>query len=164
MSTTERAHVGPIECDVASHTIVTEDDRDLLRALTVWQPWARQLCEGVKRAENRGWTSPYRGVLLIHAGHGVALDEPPITRETHPAGVIVGAVQLLAIHEARPGCCQLPGADHSGDRMSAYHWECEPVALFDRPVKARGQLQCWTPTSAALDAVCRQLTREHQEA
>lgn len=37
-------------------------------ALTVWQPWAQLLAIGAKRFETRGWPTPYRGPLAIHAG------------------------------------------------------------------------------------------------
>lgn len=39
-----------------------------MKALTVWQPWAWLIAEGVKDVENRTWAARYRGPLLIHAG------------------------------------------------------------------------------------------------
>ena len=39
-----------------------------MRVLTIWEPWASLIALGVKRVENRGWSTAYRGPLLIHAG------------------------------------------------------------------------------------------------
>jgi hypothetical protein len=36
--------------------------------LTLVQPWASLVAIGAKRIETRGWSTPYRGLLLIHAG------------------------------------------------------------------------------------------------
>lgn len=37
-------------------------------ALTIWEPWASLCADGHKPVENRGWSTPYRGPLFIHAG------------------------------------------------------------------------------------------------
>ncbi len=39
-----------------------------VRLLTVRQPWAWAIVHSTKRIENRSWSTPYRGPLLIHAG------------------------------------------------------------------------------------------------
>ena len=39
-----------------------------MKALTVWQPLANLVIEGVKRVENRSWRTDCRGALAIHAG------------------------------------------------------------------------------------------------
>jgi activating signal cointegrator 1 len=38
-----------------------------MRALTLWQPWASLIAVGAKTIETRGWSTSYRGPLLIHA-------------------------------------------------------------------------------------------------
>lgn len=40
----------------------------MMRTLTVKQPWASLIVMGIKDVENRTWTTPYRGRILIHAG------------------------------------------------------------------------------------------------
>lgn len=39
-----------------------------MNVLTLLQPWAWLIVHGPKRWENRTWTTPYRGPLVIHAG------------------------------------------------------------------------------------------------
>ena len=38
-----------------------------VRALTLWQPWSSAVPLGLKTVETRGWSTKYRGVLLITA-------------------------------------------------------------------------------------------------
>lgn len=38
-----------------------------IRLLTLWQPWASLVAEGLKRYETRSWPTDYRGLIAIHA-------------------------------------------------------------------------------------------------
>ena len=40
----------------------------MTRALTIRQPWASLIAEGIKTVETRSWSTKYRGELAIHAG------------------------------------------------------------------------------------------------
>lgn len=52
-----------------------------MKALTIRQPWASLIAEGVKTIETRSWSTKYRGPIAIHAGkaelwrHGQAFDD-----------------------------------------------------------------------------------------
>jgi hypothetical protein len=39
-----------------------------MKALTLHQPWASAIAEGIKAVETRSWATSYRGPLAIHAG------------------------------------------------------------------------------------------------
>ena len=41
-----------------------------MKALTLTQPWASLVAIGAKRIETRSWSTPYRGLLAIHAAKG----------------------------------------------------------------------------------------------
>ena len=45
-----------------------------MKVLTIKQPWATLVAEGLKKYEFRSWKLNYRGEILIHAGKGVDLD------------------------------------------------------------------------------------------
>jgi hypothetical protein len=45
-----------------------DEKRELMRALTILQPWAEMIARGVKRIENRTWRTSHRGPLTTHAG------------------------------------------------------------------------------------------------
>ncbi len=42
-----------------------------LKVLTLRQPWATLVAEGIKKYEFRSWKTKYRGKVLIHAGTGI---------------------------------------------------------------------------------------------
>ncbi|MBA7529771.1 hypothetical protein ES705_21970 [subsurface metagenome] len=43
-----------------------------MKTLTVCQPYASAIIEGIKTVENRTWKTNYRGPLVIHAGKSMA--------------------------------------------------------------------------------------------
>ena len=45
-----------------------------MKVITLKQPWATLVAEGLKKYEFRSWKLNYRGEILIHAGKGVDLD------------------------------------------------------------------------------------------
>ena len=45
-----------------------------ITVLSVRQPWAWLICEGLKDVENRNWKTNYRGTLYIHAGKTFDVD------------------------------------------------------------------------------------------
>lgn len=78
-----------------------------MKALSVRQPWAYLIVSGIKRIENRDWTTDYRGPLLIHASmswHAAAADRDEFQQRYRvkipnelPQGAIVGCVLLIDV-------------------------------------------------------------------
>lgn len=87
----------------------------MLRAVTLWQPWASLAALGLKQYETRSWRTAYRGPLLIHAAKsspmreavelarmvdwrlllGLPLDLPPRDAlHALPRGAVIGCVSL----------------------------------------------------------------------
>lgn len=114
-----------------------------MKALTIRQPWASLIAAGVKPVENRGWTTGYRGALLIHAGKGVdrdpgalalqALDDLGLDLAALLAGGIIARARLVDIVRDSPSEWADPGA---------FHWllaGVEPVEFEP----CRGALGLW---------------------
>lgn len=79
---------------------------DDLKALTIHRPWVWAIFEGLKRVENRSWTTTHRGLLAIHAGRSSASDQRAATtfqslKIEYPkhflSNAIVGTVELFEI-------------------------------------------------------------------
>lgn len=69
-----------------------------MRVITLKQPWATLVAEGLKKYEFRSWKLNYRGEILIHAGKGV--DEDAMKKFEHlnlkyPQSKIVAKVKIL---------------------------------------------------------------------
>ena len=63
-----------------------------MKAITICQPYAGLIAQGVKRVENRTWPTTYRGAILIHAGKSRAWLMP----EDDTTGMVFGAVVAVA--------------------------------------------------------------------
>lgn len=48
----------------------------IMKALSIRQPWAYLIVNGYKTIENRDWNTRYRGPILIHAGARIDRDFP----------------------------------------------------------------------------------------
>ena len=67
-----------------------------MKALTICQPYAELILLGEKRVENRTWSTPFRGKILLHAGKSRAwLDSYSPLPERMDFGAIVGRMELV---------------------------------------------------------------------
>ncbi len=129
------------------------------KALSLLQPWASLVVMGLKKIETRSWSTPYRGLLLIHASAGKAgklIAENAAIRKhiadykTLPFGCIIGQVQLVDI--VRVGELQLPSEEIDklsleekafGDNKARFAWLFADAEMFDEPIPATGRLGLW---------------------
>lgn len=127
-----------------------------MRALTLREPWASLVLEGVKTIETRSWATRYRGELLIHAGcsrvpRGDAHAAELMALLTGPlhCGMIVARCELVdcvRIDEdyARELARREPVNYICGDfTPGRYAWVLGDVRTLERPVPARGRLGLW---------------------
>ena len=68
-----------------------------MKVITIKQPFASLIAEGLKEYEFRTWKTKYRGEILIHAGKGI--DKDAMKRYGHlgldyPSGCIIAKVKL----------------------------------------------------------------------
>jgi hypothetical protein len=111
-----------------------------MKALSVKQPWACLLVEGVKKIEVRSWSTNYRGNLLICASASPkncfwhdSVDD--VKRLLH-AGCMIGVVNLVDVRRMSDSDAELSLCDYDPD---AYAWAVEPVS-YVRPDKIIGKL------------------------
>jgi len=118
-----------------------------MKALTICQPWAWAIAEGIKRVENRTWPTSYRGPLAIHAGKGAQwitrgwLDlrrlghRPP---DDLTFGAIVAVCDLV-------DCRRYGESDVFDDPFAVGPW-CfilENVRKLAEPIPCRGRQRMW---------------------
>lgn len=68
-----------------------------MKVITIKQPWATLIAEGIKKYEFRTWNTKYRGEILIHAGLGVdkeALKRFEYLKLEYPIGCIIAKAKL----------------------------------------------------------------------
>lgn len=117
----------------------------MAKVLTVRQPFAWAILQGIKRVENRTWQTHFRGPLFIHAGKAKAfaalLALPKgwtMPREEDLAyGAILGSVELtdcLPVEKMR-----------RRDRLTTgpYCWLLSSPILLPVPYPCAGQVRIW---------------------
>lgn len=128
-----------------------------MRALTVRQPYANLLVEGIKRVENRGYRTGQRGTVVVHSAAKV--HDRYRGQTFTPLGAFVGTVRLVESHQSHGHECvkarchehahaEWPHRALGQIATPVWHWlVVEPVA-FVTPIPAKGALGFWTPTDS----------------
>lgn len=144
-----------------------------MRCLSLTQPWASLVSLGLKTFETRGWTTDYRGPLLIHASARFpsacialcyeepfysALQEAGIKSLSElPLGAIIAATSIEGLWSTKTALEHqglISGREFSfGDYgPRRYAFQLGPVSKT-RVVPCAGALSLWKPTAATLEAL-----------
>lgn len=135
----------------------------ILRALTIWQPYATLLVFGIKKYETRSWCTSYRGPVAIHSAKKSVITVMamlpaviacqiryrlrPFPVNHLPVGYILGYGNLVACHKIDDEFIAGLSADEKdfGDfTPGRYAWEIQDIVRLDHPVKMRGSQGLWT--------------------
>lgn len=138
-----------------------------MRALTIQQPFAELIAQGVKRVENRTWRTRYRGPLVIHAGRGrdwlARADAEDIARagDDLALGVVVAVAELVACVEIGElfTVGTLLGEDWSRHEYAhgPWCWLLANVRRLAEPIPAAGRQSLWTIPSALANQIAAQV-------
>ena len=69
-----------------------------MKVITLKQPWATLVAEGLKKYEFRSWKYNYRGEILIHAGKGIdtaAMNKFKNSNLEFPSSRIIARVNIV---------------------------------------------------------------------
>lgn len=144
-------------------------------ALTLWRPWARIVCTGEKRIENRPWAPPLKMLgktIAIHAGVRMDLDSEPwisstlgydVLKMEHAQG-IVGHATLVGWCDAKGNVLQeISGAYIRRDLtardrewlVGPFGWMFRDAHLIQKPIPIRGFQKLWRLDSATEEKLRR---------
>lgn len=115
-----------------------------MKAITLWQPWASLIADGIKRIETRPRPWYFIGNIAIHAG--LHVDHEACKRfgygpDTIPRGVIVAVAY-------KNGCVKFPDKmatpDAYGDfTPGRYGYLFNKILRIKEPIPARGSQGFW---------------------
>lgn len=114
-------------------------------ALSVRQPWATLIVQGLKTIEVRSWRDDHRGHLFIHASRKpdeIGMKEFPLTNLT--LGAIIGSVELIAIERFTRELWRALADQHlqSGRFVPGlYAWHFANQKVIVPPIPLRGSLK-----------------------
>ena len=121
-----------------------------MKALTIKQPWATLIVEGLKKYEFRSWKTSYRGKVLIHAGQGI--DKEALKRFEHlnleyPSKRIIGEV---TIEDCLPLNKELNERITNENKLvygtkdrKGYAWKLTNAKKIQSDKEVKGQLGLW---------------------
>jgi hypothetical protein len=129
----------------------------MMKALSLWQPWASLVIVGAKQYETRSWKTSYRGTLVIHAAlkWDAELETHAFHFKAHlgapldamPRGVALGTVELVEIITTEDALFK-EGIDarerQFGDYSSGrWAWRLANPIAFPEPILCAGHQRLW---------------------
>src|SRR5687768_6872600 len=119
-----------------------------MKCLSVQQPWAWAICAGIKTVENRGWSTDYRGPVVIQAGtkkevlkEQLQKRKPrDVSMESFAFGGLIGIANLVDVVEMNPDL------EKNGWALGPFCWIMERGRFFEKPIKSKGKLKLYSLT------------------
>lgn len=127
-----------------------------VKAISLWEPWAWLIFAMLKQNETRHWTTPYRGLLAIHAaqkwtgqeketwrairerfGNLLGMDAAPATP---PLGAVLCVVRLVDVQPTWLVRTKITAHERAFGNYEhgRYAWKLEMVKRFDEPIPYKG--------------------------
>lgn len=121
-----------------------------MKVLTLKQPWATLVAEGIKKYEFRSWKTNYRGKVLIHAGVGIDKKEMDKFKElnlSYPSKRIIAVVEIEDCLELNDKLNKKIVAENNivyGNKYrNGYAWKLSNIKKLDIDKNIKGQLGLW---------------------
>ena len=121
-----------------------------MKALTLKQPWATLVSEGIKEYEFRSWKTNYRGKVLIHAGAGIDKKEMERFKDLnlkYPSKRIIAEVEIEDCLELDDKLNQKIISENNiayGSKIrTGYAWKLKNVKKIKSNKEINGKLGLW---------------------
>ncbi len=163
--------------------------RDVIKTLTLTQPWATLMALGAKRIETRSWLTEYRGPLALHAAKSfppetqALCDDQPFRTPLEdagyhwnpehqhnprclPVGQVIAVGYLEQVERITPNFPVVPSERVFGNYAPGrYAWLFSRVYRLTTPIAARGSLGLWKwqPPEAFWNEIQHELDKERTE-
>lgn len=124
-----------------------------MKVITIKQPWATLIAEGLKKYEFRTWNTKYRGDILIHAGKSI--DRKALARFKdynfkYPTGCIIAKAKLTDsiyvddsfVEKVVPNNPLVYKGLIEKNNWEGYGFKLEKVEKIE-PIYINGQLGLW---------------------
>ena len=121
-----------------------------MKVLTLKQPWATLVAEGLKNYEFRTWKTNYRGKILIHAGSGIdkkAMEKFKDLNLVYPSKRIIAEVLITDCLELDDALNRKIISENSivyGNKFrTGYAWKLSNVKKVNIDKSINGKLGLW---------------------
>lgn len=131
-----------------------------LKVITLRQPWATLVAEGIKKYEFRSWKTKYRGKILIHAGTGIDKED---MKKYDNMNLEFLSRRIVAIAEIED-CLELDEqlnkkiiAENNiayGNKIrTGYAWKLKNIKKIDYHREINGKLGLWNINDEILNSI-----------
>lgn len=121
-----------------------------MKVITLKQPWATLVAEGIKKYEFRSWKTNYRGKVLIHAGAGIDKKEMERFKDLnlkYPSKRIIAEVEIEYCLELDDKLNQKIISENNiayGSKIrTGYAWKLKNVKKIKSNKEINGKLGLW---------------------
>lgn len=143
-----------------------------MKSITIKQPWASLICQGIKDIENRTWATKFRGRVLVHAGMAKTNDSWPYKEPIREYletlgryagfsfcemrkgivkscpmefGAIIGSVEIVDCVINHPSIWAEKTDEQAvdWDAKPTYNWVLANPIRFPEPIPIKGRLGFW---------------------
>ena len=121
-----------------------------MKVITLRQPWATLVSEGLKEYEFRTWKINYRGEILIHAGATVdkeAMAKFETLNLKYPKKKILAKVEISDCLELNAKLCKAINNENPliyGNKIrTGYAWKLSNIRKIDFKGEISGKLGIW---------------------
>lgn len=130
-----------------------------MKIITLKQPWATLVAEGIKKYEFRSWKTNYRGKVLIHAGAGVDKKDMERFKDLNlefPSKKIIAEVEIEDCLELDDKLNNEIIAENNiayGSKVrTGYAWKLKNVKKIKSDKIINGKLGLWNIDESILEA------------
>ena len=124
-----------------------------MKVITIKQPWATLIAEGLKEYEFRTWNTKYRGDILIHAGKSIdkkAMERFKDYNLEYPLGCIIAKASLtdsiyvddIFVKKVFPSNHLVYKGIVDKGNQKTYGFKLEKVSKI-KPIYINGKLSLW---------------------
>lgn len=121
-----------------------------MKVLTLKQPWATLVAEGIKKYEFRSWKTNYRGKILIHAGAKVdkeAMKKFAGLNLTFPLKKILAEVEIVDClfldDELNKKIISENNIAYGSKKREGYAWMLDNIKKINYEKEINGKLGLW---------------------
>lgn len=118
-----------------------------MKVLTLKQPWATLISEGLKEYEFRSWKTSYRGLLLIHAGKGKDKNDLNRFNYQYPYSRIVALVELVDCikidKKFNEELNNMNSKVYGNKNREGYAWKIKLIKKINDSKEIKGKLGLW---------------------
>ena len=121
-----------------------------MKVITLKQPWATLVAEGIKKYEFRSWKTNHRGKLLIHAGSGIDKEGMEMVKNLdleYPSKRIIAEVEIIDCleidEELNNKIISENNIAYGNKKRNGYAWKLDNITKINNSKEISGKLGLW---------------------